>query len=51
MAKKTHNERMAGRKKEYTVDRKQVTLLLPLPVIDKVKAYAKRVSKAYKVKK
>jgi hypothetical protein len=49
MSKKTHTPRV-GRPPEWRTPRKQLTLLLPVSVHDKVKQYAKKISEPYKIK-
>ena len=49
MRKKSHTQRV-GRPPEWRTPRKQLTLLLPTEVHEKVKVYAKKISEPYKMK-
>lgn len=48
MSKKPHTPRV-GRPPEWRTPRKQLTLLLPVSVHEKVKQYAKKISEPYKI--
>lgn len=49
MRKKQDTPRV-GRPPEWKTERKQLTMLLPISVHEKVKQYAKKISEPYKIK-
>lgn len=40
-----------GRPPEYTVERKQMTVLVPVPIVQKIKNYVKKESIPFRIKK